>query len=160
MDTTSGREQDEHGSFTVGLDVISKTANGVNDLSLPELRRQLDRIHAFVAKRFIPHCEAEVDEARALINRLVNVPPATGIITGDQAEVKRLAAKLLALRERLLFSYFGPNQLESLREVLYDLHTLIKLHLATEDEFNMTLLDQAVGQDNVLVSLSQAHAAR
>jgi hypothetical protein len=59
----------------------------------------------------------------------------------DHAEVSRLAGKLLALGKRLVYSYFGPAELRSLREVLYDLHGLTQLHLAEEDEFDLTLLD-------------------
>jgi hypothetical protein len=73
-------------------------------------------------------------------NEFLNAPPATEPMVRDHAEVSRLAAKLLELRERLVYSYFGPAQLQSLRELLYDLHALIELHLAKEDEFRLTLL--------------------
>jgi hypothetical protein len=124
MQTVTEPLRHEHRHVSDPLEAIRQAAEGVGDLSLPELRRQIDDVHAFLVERFIPQGRAEQPMVR------------------DHAEVSRLAGKLLALRERLVYSYFGPAELGSLREVLYDLHGLTQLHLAEEDEFDLTLLDQ------------------
>jgi hypothetical protein len=49
------------------------------------------------------------------------------------AEARRLGDKLLALRERLVYSYFGIAEIRSLRSVLYDLHAIARLHMAIEE---------------------------
>jgi hypothetical protein len=114
MLTRSKRSCDEQRDFDEPLQAILRAAEDVGELSVPELRKRIDEVHAFVGERFLPN-------ARAFL------PP-------EYAEIRRLAEKLLALRERLLYSYFGPAQLRSLREVLYDLHALIRVHLAIEVE--------------------------
>lgn len=136
MQTVTEPLRDEHRDFSDPSEVIRQVADGVGGLSLPELRRQIDEVHAFLVERFIPHARAE-EEA---VDPLIDARHATESMVGESAEVSRLAGKLLALRERLVYSYFGPAQLQSLREVLYDLHALIELHLVKEDEFDLTHL--------------------
>ena len=46
--------------------------------------------------------------------------------------VPKQGAAFLALRERLVYSYFGIAEIRSLRSVLYDLHAIVRLHMATE----------------------------
>jgi hypothetical protein len=140
MQTVTEPLPDEHRHFADPLEAIRQAAEGVGDLSLPELRRQMDDVHTFLVERFIPHARADEEAIYPSFERVLDAPPATEPMVRDHAEVSRLAAKLLALRERLVYSYFGPAQLRSLRELLYDLHALIELHLAKEDEFRLTLL--------------------
>lgn len=140
MQTVTEPLRDEHRHFSDPLDTIRQTAEGVSDLSLPELRRQMDDVHTFLVERFIPHARADEEAVSPLLERGLDAPPATLPVVRDLAEVSRLTAKLLALRERLVYSYFGPAQFQSLREVLRDLHVFIELHLAKEDEFCLTLL--------------------
>jgi hypothetical protein len=96
MQTVTEPLPDEHRHFADPLEAIRQAAEGVGDLPLPELRRQMDDVHTFLVERFIPHARAD---------------------------------------EEAIY----PS-LQSLRELLYDLHALIELHLAKEDEFRLTLL--------------------
>ncbi len=105
--------RNEDRDFVGSLDAIRQAA----ELSLPELRRQIDDVHAFLIERFIPHARAEEDVVYPLVERVLGAPHATEPTVRDHAEVSRLAGKLLALRERLVYSYFGAAQLRSLREV-------------------------------------------
>jgi Hemerythrin HHE cation binding domain len=117
MQTETQPLRDEHRDFSDPLDVIRQVADGVDGLSLPELRRQINALHAFLVDRFIPHVRADEEAVDPLIERVLDAHSATEPIVGESAEVSRLAGKLLALRERLLFSYFGPAQLRSLQNV-------------------------------------------
>jgi hemerythrin HHE cation binding domain-containing protein len=140
MQTVNQPLRDEHRDFSDPSEVIRQVADGVGGLSLPELRRQIDDVHAFLVERFIPHARADEEAVDPLIERVLDARHATEPMVGESAEVSRLAGKLLALRERLVYSYFGPAQLRSLRNVLYDLHALIEFHLAEADELYPTLL--------------------
>lgn len=144
MQTVSEPLRDEHRHFSDPLEVIRQVADGVGDLSLPELRRQIDEVHVFLVERFIPHARAEEETVDPLIERVLDAPHPTEPVTEDSAEVSRLAGKLLALRERLVYSYFGPAQLRSLRNVLYDVHALIELHLAEADDLYLTRLPERI----------------
>lgn len=122
MQTLTEQLRDEHGSFADPLEAIRLVAEAVDERSLPGLPAQIDEIHRFVVTRFLPHARAEER-------------------VSAQDEVSRLAGKLQALRERLLYSYFGPAELRSLREVLDDLYALIELHVANEDALYLTMVD-------------------
>ncbi len=86
------------------LEAIQRAAEAVGEARLPELRAQIDATAAFMAE-FIPAVQAE-----------------------QQATGTRLTQKLLALRERLVYSDFGPAEERALRSVLDDLHELVELH--------------------------------
>ncbi len=159
MQTVTEPLRDEHRHFSDPLEAIRQAAEGVGDLSLPVLRRQIEDVHAFLVELFMPHARAEEEAVYPLIERILGGPHATEPMMRDHAEVSRLAGKLLALRERLLYSYFGPAQLRSLREVLYDLHGLIQLHLAKEDEFYLTLLDKRITAAEASKMLQEVEAA-
>lgn len=158
MQTVTEPLGDEHRDFSDPLEVIRQVA-GVGDLSLPDLRRQIDEVHAFLVERFIPHARAEEEAVDPLIEWVLDAPHSTEPMMGDSAEVSRLAGKLLALRERLVYSYFGPAQLRSLRNALYDLHALIELHLAEEDELYLAVLHSRITAAEASEMLQEVEAA-
>lgn len=99
------RQPIDRRQFTEPLQAIQDAAEAVVQASLPELRAQIDATHTFVAEEFIPNAQAE-----------------------ERATATRLVDKLLALRERLVYSDFGPAEQHALRGVLYDLAELVELH--------------------------------
>ncbi len=108
---------DEDLSLSELLDAIDQVGKRVGELSLPELRSRIDEVHVFLVERLIPHLRAEARGADPLVD----------------AEARRLDEKLLALRERLVYSYFGIAEIRSLRSVLYDLYAIFRLHMAIEE---------------------------
>ena len=86
---------------------IQAAADAIDDGSLPELRDRIDAVYSFLVEEFIP------DGA------------ASQVIGSEDLEVSRLAQKLEALRERLIYADFGPRELRALRETLEDLHWII-----------------------------------
>ncbi len=108
---------DEDLSLSELLDAIDQVGERVGELSLPELRSRIDEVHVFLVERLIPHLRAEARGADPLVD----------------AEARRLDEKLLALRERLVYSYFGIAEIRSLRSVLYDLYAIFRLHMAIEE---------------------------
>lgn len=93
---------------TSSSNAILEAAEEVGQLSDSELRQRIDQIHSVLVNRFLS--QAHADE--------------------EASELSRLIEKLEALRERLLYSYFGESQLRSLQEVFYDLHAAIERHVA------------------------------
>ncbi len=97
--------QDERPQFAEPLEAIQRAAEAVAEASLPELLAQVDATYAFMAEQFIPDAQAE-----------------------EQATGTRLIRKLQALRERLVYTDFGPPEQSALRNVLGDLHELVGIH--------------------------------
>jgi hypothetical protein len=105
MITLTQPVQDEHPELAEPLEAIQRAAETVVEASLPDLRAQIDATYAFMVGQFIPNVQAQ-----------------------EQATGTRLARKLLALRERLVYSEFGPAEQCALRSVLYDLNKLVEVH--------------------------------
>jgi hypothetical protein len=96
---------DERRPFTAPIEAIRCATEAVAEATLPELRAQIDATYIFMAEQFIPNAPAK-----------------------EQATATRLVRKLLALRERLMYSEFGAAEQCALRSVLYDLDELVELH--------------------------------
>jgi hypothetical protein len=74
MQTVTEPLRDEHRHFSDPLEAIRQAAEGVGDLSLPELRRQMDDVHTFLVERFIPHARADEQAADPLFERVLDAP--------------------------------------------------------------------------------------
>lgn len=136
------RWRDEHRHLSSFLETILEAAEDVGQLSHAELRKCMDEVDAFLIDRFLPDASAEEQE---IYSPTLAAPAATELMIRDHAEIRRLAGKLEALRERLIFSYFGQAEVRSLQGLLYDLHAIIRLHLVKEDEIYLPLLDKTAG---------------
>lgn len=134
---------DEHRQFAGPLNTIHRAAENMGDGSLSEIRSQVDAVYAFLVESFIPHARAE-EAVYPLVDHVIGAPQASDPMIREHAEVYRLAEKLRALRDRLVFGYFGPSQLSSMREVLYDLNAILKLHLAQENETYSPTLEMRI----------------
>jgi hypothetical protein len=93
-------------------------AGEVAQLPVPQIRQRIDEVHRFLVERFLPHLRRE-EEANP-----------------DYTELSRLTAKLDALGERLIHSYFGPDQLLALQEVLDDVDAIVDPQLAGDLEID------------------------
>lgn len=102
--------RDESHQFSDTLEAIQRTAKAVTEASLPELRSQIDATYLLIAAHILPSAQAE-----------------------GQAKTTRLTQKLMALRERLVYSDFGPAEESALRGVLADLHELVELQAFKDD---------------------------
>ena len=139
MHTLTEPLRHEHRQFSKPIETIQKTANAVGEVSMPELRDRIDASYAFLVEQFIPHASAEEKAVDPLVERVMDAPHA---MVTDHVEVARLAQKLLALRERLVYAYFGQGELRALRDTLYHLHAILELHLSKEGEIYLPLLDE------------------
>jgi hypothetical protein len=116
MTAPSQRWRDQQADFSAFLSRIRQTADDLEWLSHPEIGQRIDEVHRVLVAQFLP-------------------------LARDHAELTRLSGKLEALRERLLYSYFGPAELRSLRELLYDLRAIID-QPASGDEIDLALVDR------------------
>lgn len=141
MDALTEPVRREHRRFADSIDTIKLAADAVGVASLPELRTLLDTVSAFLQSQFLPHARAEEETLYPLGRRVLDGDHITDAMVLEHAEVKRLTQKLSVLRERLVYSYFGPAQFQLLREVLFDLHAILSLHLSEEEDIYLPLLD-------------------
>ena len=134
----------EHWQFANPIETIEETAAAVDEMPVTELRDRIDATYSFLVEQFIPHANAEVR-----VEWVIDAPHATATMVREHVEVTRLAQKLLALRERLVYAYFGPGQLRALQETLYDLHAILVLHRSKEDGIYLPLLDARISAEGI-----------
>jgi hypothetical protein len=121
MKASIQRPCDQSPQLSAVLGTITQTADEIEELALPELRQRIDDVHASLARGLLGHQSQPTSQ--------------------DDAVVSRLGRKLEALRERMLYSYFGLAELWSLQAVLYDLAVIIERQLGKEGETYSTLPD-------------------
>lgn len=150
MHTATEPLRHEHRQFSKPIETIQETVDAAGEVSMPELRDRIDATYAFLVEQFIPHASAKEKAGDPLVERAMDAPHATVTMMRDHLEVARLAQKLLALRERLVYAYFGQGELRALRDTVYDLHTIIELHLSKEEEeIYLPLLDEGTALEVV-----------
>jgi hypothetical protein len=145
MDTLTEPVRREQRRFADRIETIKQAADAVGVASLPELRTLLDTVSALLQSQFLPHARAGEETLYPLGRRVLDgdhISDAKAFEHAfEHAEVKRLTQKLSVVRERLVYSYFGPAQFQLLREVLYDLYAILSLHLSEEEGISLPLLD-------------------
>jgi len=159
MHTLTEPLRHEQRQFSNPIETIQETAAAVDDVSVPELRDRIDAIYAFLDEQFLAHASAEERAVDPLIERVMAVPRATETMVREHVEVTRLAQKLLALRDRLVYAYFGPDELRALRETLYDLHAILEVHLSKEEAIYLPPLDARISAAEAIEMVEAIHAA-
>ena len=130
---------DSHRDVYMGLEVIRRMADLPEDVSEPELRAALDEVLDFLRQEVLPGCRAEQTSIYPLIGTALQASDA--VLRQEDDVVVRLMEKLEALRQRLVYAYFGPQQRRDVRAVLYQLYTVIGMHFIKEDEIYVPMLD-------------------
>lgn len=159
MNTLTQPLRAEHDGYRVALNEMRDTADAAEDLSLPELRGRLDHTEAFLSGRFLPHARAEAVAVYPLIRRVLGAHEATGGMAREDFEIIRLAGQVAALRERLISSDFGRNERRALRRTLFELYTVIRLHLAEQDEIFLPMLDRRISAAEAIEMVEELEKA-
>jgi hemerythrin HHE cation binding domain-containing protein len=138
--------QAEHARLLLQAEIIRETADKAEDLGDPELRGRIDAITAFVEEHLKPRLSAEARVLFPAVATRRGAALATAMMTRDQLEIDRLDRKLVALRERLVFSEFGRPEVRMVQGALHSLHALIVLYLEKVDELFLPILDDELAQ--------------
>jgi hypothetical protein len=75
------------------------------------------------------------------VGRLLHALEATETMSRDHLEVMRLTEELEALRLHMFYSSESEADDQVLRRILYGLYAIIKLHLAKEEEIDLSILE-------------------
>jgi iron-sulfur cluster repair protein YtfE (RIC family) len=130
----------EHRHLGAGLASILDAVDALDALeegnTVPD---QVHEAHQFLASAVVPHAEAEDQELYPVIGELLGSPMATAPMARQHVEIEHLVERLGDLRspEAVLDA---PTRRE-LRQVLYAVHAILTLHLATEEELYLPLLE-------------------
>lgn len=154
--------REEHKELLPHIDALRDAAGSVGRLAGDELREKVSEAYAFLTGHLIPHARAEEEALYPVVARIMGAPEATATMSRDHVEVGRLTAQLGSLLPGVADSTADDGTLEALREVLYGLYALVKVHFAKEEEVYLPLLDERLAADEgrAMFEAMEAAAAR
>jgi iron-sulfur cluster repair protein YtfE (RIC family) len=138
----------EHAALLPRIEHLRTLADSIDGRSLTELIPDVELAYDLVAHHITPHAMAEDRVLYPAVERVMGAPGATATMTRDHVEIAHLLTQLDAIRDAL--GEGGPllaGRRRELRRILYGLHTLVKLHLAKEEEIYAPLLDAHLSED-------------
>jgi iron-sulfur cluster repair protein YtfE (RIC family) len=133
--------RDEHKELMPHIEEIRTVANLVGDVPVPMLRQQVDNVIVFLMHHLIPHAQAEDQALYPVIGKILGTTDALATMKFDHVEIGRMSKQLALLRSNISDTPPNPSQIKYLREILYSLYTLIKIHFVKEEEIFLPMLD-------------------
>ena len=132
----------EHAALMPRIEELRMLADTIDGKSVAELVPGVERAYDLVEHHITPHAMAEERVLYPAVERLMAAPGATATMTRDHVEISHLLMQLDAIRGALAEGgQLLAGRRRELRRLLYGLHTVIKLHLAKEEEIYAPLLD-------------------
>jgi len=132
--------RDEHLELLSHIEALRTLADSVEEASMRTLQSGLDEAYRFLTHQLIPHADAEDRVFYPVIAKLMGATQSTLTMSRDHVEIDRLTDELRVLRSEL-HNTLTTAQAQALRRLLYGLYTLIKVHLAKEEEIYLPLVD-------------------
>jgi len=142
MRIISQRLRDEHKDLLENIDTLLRAADALEEETLTDsIRDALDDAYLFLTSELIPHSIAEDKALYPIIQRIMGSPLATETMTFDHREIESLIQQLVMQRSLIVHTKISRESANSLRRVIYGLYTLVKVHIAKEEDVYFPLLD-------------------
>lgn len=123
------------------LELLRTVADSIGSFPTTTLRESIGHAYHVVTQHLLPHAQAEESFLYPAVGRLLCAPEATDTMRRDHVEVIELVEELETLWLRLFYAPVRPSDEQALRRVLYGLYTILRLHLAKEEEIYLPLLE-------------------
>jgi iron-sulfur cluster repair protein YtfE (RIC family) len=162
---TGGLEElrNEHRELAVGINALKETAEFLGSGSTQQIAERLRVSLEFLSHQLIPHAKAEEEVLYRAYDQLANSPWATDTMRRDHSEVARLTDRLEKLSREWSDGAFGPSVGQDLKETLFGLYAILRLHFANEETLIVPRLEQGLSPDairHLIHALEErAHAA-
>ncbi len=140
MTTITQPLRDEHKELLPHVETLKAAADQVDEALGQGAWQEIQEAYDFLAYHLIPHAIAEDKALYPVVQKVMGAPQATATMSRDHVEVGRLTEELKA-RLPLQPGRLGADEVAGLRQVLYGLYALVKLHFAKEEEIYLPLLD-------------------
>ena len=124
--------RDEHAALLDHIEHIRQVAGTLDHASLQERRAMLERILDFLRGTLLPHARAEEEVLYPEWSRLIGSPDAAAPMIHDHRAIVARTEALAAA---------DPADLEHLRELLYGLYALIRVHFRKEEDIQLPAFD-------------------
>lgn len=132
----------EHEHLTGPLHNLLDAADALSEpgKSLPD---SVHEAYAFLADVIVPHAKAEEATLYPEVAELLGNPHATDAMTRQHVEIRRLVDRVERLRADGIAGT-TPTLRRNLQQTLDAVHAVLTLHLATEEELYLPLIDAKV----------------
>ncbi|HWS24211.1 MAG TPA: hemerythrin domain-containing protein [Anaerolineales bacterium] len=133
--------RDEHKDLYPHLESLKIAGISVH-VSLTQSSLDLiDEAYRFLSFHLLPHAFAEEAALYPMVQKVMGSPLATATMSRDHKEVEKLTMELGELRSKLSVGEIGVNSANELKQLLFGLYVLVKVHFAKEEEVYLPLLD-------------------
>ena len=139
--------REEHQELLPHIEQLRLAADSVGDVPVETLRQRIDAVYLFLIEHLIPHAQAEDDALYPVVAKVMGAPLSTATMRRDHVEVGRLTEELGLLRAQLADAPLSNEHAKALRQVLYGLYALVRVHFAKEEEVYLPLLDAHLSPD-------------
>ncbi len=136
--------RDEHQELYPEVESLRIAGDAIHETLSDADRTKIEQAHLFLAHHLLPHAQAEEAALYPVIANVMGAASATATLSRDHVAVHRLTEELGALLAAIRGGRLAPDQVSALRQVLYGLYTLVKVHFAKEEEVYLPLLDSSL----------------
>ena len=148
----------EHVSLQRGVANLARAAAAVSEWSFPDTSDRLRRLRGFLYGSLLPHAEAEEGVLYPLMDKVLGSHGCIVTMVADHEEIHR---RIDAFAELAAAVGQGPPtaaEREALREHLYGLWAIVRLHLDKEDQLLFPLLDERLTPADVETLMEELSA--
>jgi iron-sulfur cluster repair protein YtfE (RIC family) len=131
----------DHAELQRGVADLARAAAEVSDWSVPDTPDRLRRVRSFLYGQLIPHAEAEEAVLYPFMDKVMGAEQATATMVADHREIHQRADAVADLADSVAQGPPDHAELEALREHLYGLWAIIRLHLDKEEQLLFPMLD-------------------
>jgi iron-sulfur cluster repair protein YtfE (RIC family) len=136
----------EHGTLQRGIADLARLAGEVGDWSVPDTPDRLRGMRGFLYGRVLPHAEAEEAVLYPLMDKVMGAAGTTSTMVADHREIHHHADALVALLDAIGQGPPHAGQVEAVRQHLYALWAILRLHLAKEEDILFPILDARLSE--------------
>jgi hypothetical protein len=106
------------------------------------MMEQLTSVHAFLADDLLPHEEAEDSELYPALAAVLGGADPTGAMSRAHVEIATQVRRLGRIIDDIGTQPLLEDDVRELRQLLYGLHAILKLHFMQEEEGYFSLLPE------------------
>lgn len=132
----------EHAHIRRDAAHLPRVAAGLAGWTAPDTPDQLQQVRGFLSGRLLPHAASEEAVLYPLLDKVMGAELSTATMVADHAEIRDRADALTALVTAVGQGPPSHGEAEALREHLYGLWAIVRLHLDKEEAILFSLLDE------------------
>lgn len=137
----------EHEDRLLGqVDRLPTIADSIGSTPVAELRPRIDEISEFMTNVLVPHVDAAERALYPELERLMQNRHSMTPMRREHEQIRSLVASLDRSRGRLVEGHFGTGDAVALRRVLFQLYSLLKVHLA-EEHLYVDLIEHGISAE-------------